>query len=117
VGEAWPCARCAKSFDWRSLTSWAPAISKIACSNPNELRKSSPRCSIVAKSGSSHHEHIAELKKRAAETDLRLKRLYDAIESGIAEPDDTALKERITSNPMSGTTRARLASRPVTGAV
>jgi hypothetical protein len=36
------------------------------------------------------HEHIAELNKRAAETDLRLKRLYDSIE--LADP---ALKERI----------------------
>ncbi|KAI93964.1 hypothetical protein T281_13615 [Rhodomicrobium udaipurense JA643] len=27
-------------------------------------------------------EHIAELNKRAAEADLRLKRLYDAIETG-----------------------------------
>ncbi len=41
-------------------------------------------------------EHIAELNKRAAETDLRLKRLYDAIESGVADLDDPALKERIT---------------------
>ena len=40
-------------------------------------------------------EHIAELNKRAAETDLRLKRLYDAIESGVADLDDPALKERI----------------------
>ena len=40
--------------------------------------------------------HIAELNKRAAETDLRLKRLYDAIESGVADLDDPALKERIT---------------------
>ncbi len=40
-------------------------------------------------------EHIAELNKRAAETDLRLKRLYDAIESGIADLDDPALRERI----------------------
>jgi site-specific DNA recombinase len=40
-------------------------------------------------------EHIAELNKRAAETDLRLKRLYDAIEAGVAELDDPALKERI----------------------
>jgi len=29
--------------------------------------------------------HIAELNKRATETDLRLKRLYDAIESGVAD--------------------------------
>jgi hypothetical protein len=41
-------------------------------------------------------EHIAELNKRAAETDLRLKPLYDAIETGVADLDDPALKERIT---------------------
>ena len=40
-------------------------------------------------------EHIAELNKRAAETDLRLKRLYDAIEAGVADLDDPALKERV----------------------
>jgi site-specific DNA recombinase len=40
-------------------------------------------------------EHIAELNKRATETDLRLKRLYDAIESGVADLDDPALKDRI----------------------
>ena len=40
-------------------------------------------------------EHIAELNKRASETDLRLKRLYDAIEAGVADLDDLALKERI----------------------
>jgi hypothetical protein len=42
-------------------------------------------------------EHIAELNKRVAETDLRLKRLYDAIESGVANLDDPALKDRIAS--------------------
>ncbi len=40
-------------------------------------------------------EHIAELNKRAAETELRLKRLYDAIESGVADLGDPALKDRI----------------------
>ncbi len=40
-------------------------------------------------------QHIAELNKRAAETDLRLKRLYDAIEAGVADLDDPALRERI----------------------
>ena len=40
-------------------------------------------------------EHIAELHQRAAEADLRLKRLYDAIESGVADLDDPALKDRI----------------------
>jgi site-specific DNA recombinase len=42
-------------------------------------------------------EHIAELNQRAAETDLRLKRLYDAIETGVADLDDPALKERVAS--------------------
>ena len=40
-------------------------------------------------------EHIAELNQRAAEADLRLKRLYGAIESGVADLDDPALKDRI----------------------
>jgi hypothetical protein len=38
---------------------------------------------------------ITELNQRAAETEQRLKRLYDAIESGIADLDDPALKDRI----------------------
>jgi site-specific DNA recombinase len=50
-------------------------------------------------------EHIAERHRRAAETELRLKRLYDAIESGVADLDDPALKERIA-----GMTGARSAS-------
>ena len=41
------------------------------------------------------HEHVAELNKRAAEADARLKRLYDAIESGVADLNDPALKERV----------------------
>ena len=40
-------------------------------------------------------EHIAELNKRAAEAELRLKRLYDAIKAGVADLDDPALKDRI----------------------
>lgn len=40
-------------------------------------------------------EHIGELNRRAAEADARLRRLYGAIESGIADPDDPALKERV----------------------
>ena len=38
---------------------------------------------------------IAELNKRAVESDLRLKRLYDAIETGVADLGDPGLKERI----------------------
>ena len=40
-------------------------------------------------------EHIGELNKRSAESELRLKRLYDAIEAGVADLDDPALKDRI----------------------
>jgi chromosome segregation ATPase len=40
--------------------------------------------------------HIAALRKRAAETDAKLKRLYDTIESGVADLGDPMLKDRIT---------------------
>ncbi len=40
-------------------------------------------------------EHIAGLNRRAAAPDLRLKRLYDAIESDMVDLSDLALKERI----------------------
>jgi len=40
--------------------------------------------------------HIAELRKRAAEAEAKLKRLYDAIENGIADVSDPLLKERVT---------------------
>jgi site-specific DNA recombinase len=40
--------------------------------------------------------HIAELRKRASEADAKLKRLYDAIENGIADLSDPMLKERVT---------------------
>ena len=39
--------------------------------------------------------HIAELRKRAAEADAKLKRLYDAIENGIADLSAPMLKDRI----------------------
>jgi site-specific DNA recombinase len=38
--------------------------------------------------------HIAELRK--AEAEAKLKRLYDAIENGIADVSDPMLKERVT---------------------
>ncbi len=40
-------------------------------------------------------EHIASLQRQATESEQRLKRLYDAIEAGVADLDDPALKERI----------------------
>src|SRR5205823_2337827 len=39
---------------------------------------------------------IAELRKRAAEAEAKLKRLYAAIENGIADVSDPLLKERVT---------------------
>jgi site-specific DNA recombinase len=39
--------------------------------------------------------HIAELRKRAAEAEAKLKRLYDAIENGVADLADPMLKDRI----------------------
>ena len=39
--------------------------------------------------------HIEELRKRAAEAEGKLKRLYDAIENGVADLSDPLLKERI----------------------
>jgi hypothetical protein len=41
--------------------------------------------------------HAADLAKRATEAELRLKRLYDAIEAGVADLDDPSLKDRIDS--------------------
>jgi DNA invertase Pin-like site-specific DNA recombinase len=40
--------------------------------------------------------HIAELRKRAAEAEAKLKRLYDAIENGIADVSDPMLRERVS---------------------
>jgi hypothetical protein len=39
--------------------------------------------------------HAAALRKRAAETDAKLKRLYDAIENGVADLADPTLRDRI----------------------
>jgi len=41
--------------------------------------------------------HVADLNKRATETDLRLKRLFDAIENDIADVSDPDLKDRIAT--------------------
>jgi site-specific DNA recombinase len=40
-------------------------------------------------------EHIAELRKRATEAVAKLKRLYDAIENGVADLADPMLKDRV----------------------
>ena len=42
-------------------------------------------------------EHLADLNRRITETDQRLNRLYDAIESGVEALDDVGLKDRIAN--------------------
>ena len=42
-------------------------------------------------------EHLADLNRRITETDQRLGRLYDAIETGVAALDDMGLKDRIAN--------------------
>lgn len=39
--------------------------------------------------------HIAELRKRAAEAEAKLKRLYEAIENSVVDMADPSLKDRI----------------------
>ena len=39
--------------------------------------------------------HVTDLRKRAAEAEAKLKRLYDAIENGVADLSDPLLKERL----------------------
>jgi len=39
--------------------------------------------------------HIADLRKRTAESEAKLKRLYDAIENGIADLSDPMLTDRL----------------------
>ena len=39
--------------------------------------------------------HIAELRKRAAEAEAKLKRLYEAIVNGVVDMADPSLKDRI----------------------
>ena len=50
--------------------------------------ESSPPCSTAGRNGRSAGRHIAELRKRATEAEAKLKRLYDAIENGVADLAD-----------------------------
>ncbi|WP_233713838.1 hypothetical protein [Aquamicrobium zhengzhouense] len=42
-------------------------------------------------------DRVANLRKNLSDTEARLKRLYDAIENGIADPSEEPLKDRITA--------------------
>jgi hypothetical protein len=53
-------------------------------------------CDVRCTSGAERQTvHIAELRKRAAEADAKLKRLYDAIENGVTDLSELMLKDRI----------------------
>jgi len=58
----------------------SPKIRHIECNEP--ARNLLPGCLVC-------------LRKRAAETDAKLKRLYDAIGNGVADLADPMLKDRI----------------------
>jgi hypothetical protein len=40
--------------------------------------------------------HVTELRKRSAEAEVKLKRVYEAIENGVVNVADQSLKDRIT---------------------
>jgi hypothetical protein len=66
------------------------------CCSPPGSSKSCRRSSIGARRAERRTTHIAELRKRAAEADAKLRRLYNAIENGIADVADPMLKDRVT---------------------
>jgi len=81
---------------WKNSTIWSRSTSSSVCCSPSVL---SGFLSHVLDRRTERAErrksHIAELRKRATEADAKLKRLYDAIENGIADLSDPMLKERI----------------------
>lgn len=48
-----------------------------------------------AQRSTEHSARLAKLKSRVTDAETRLKRLYDAIENGIADPADDTLKDRL----------------------
>ena len=109
-GRARPAARAAP-FRWKSSTRWWPITSSSACCSRNVWRKSCPRVLDRREERAERRTaHIAELRKRAAEADAKLKRLYDAIENGVADalrPDAQGPHRRTEGHPRSGPRRRR----------
>ena len=94
--RARPAARAAPSR-WKSSTPSSPSHieQRLVAA---EASRATPvvACSIAAQERAERRTaHIAELRKRAAEADAKLKRLYDAIENGVADLSDPMLKDRI----------------------
>lgn len=92
-----------------------PGISSTACGLPSGWRKFASVLDRRQERTERRREYIAELNKRAAEADLRLKRLHDSIETGVADLNDPGLKERlaglkaITDQAQADATRAQAA--------
>jgi hypothetical protein len=77
------------------------------CKAPHRIAPA--RLSTVSVANGSRHNALTPARSKRAETDLRLKRLYDAIEAGVADLDDPALKGRI-ANPKAIRDQARAVS-------
>jgi hypothetical protein len=76
-----------------------PITSSATFCSRRALRKSYPPCSPAREERAGRRtEHIVALRKRAAEADAKLKRLYDAIENGVADLADPLLKEGIAGS-------------------
>ena len=58
------------------------------------------------------HEHIGELNRRAAESEARLKRLYDAIEAGVADLTTRRSRTASTASRPSAIRRRPMPSAP-----
>jgi Resolvase, N terminal domain len=68
---------------------------------PDQRRQAKAYCAsrgweiVATERAERRRSHIADLRKRAAKADAKLKRLYDAIENGVADLSDPMLKDRI----------------------
>ncbi|MBN9091330.1 MAG: hypothetical protein J0J01_30805 [Reyranella sp.] len=68
---------------------WSRTTSSAGCCSPLGSRKSCPPF-LNRREGPAERRatHIAELRKRVTEVDVKLRRLYDAIENGVADLAD-----------------------------
>ena len=83
---------------WKSSTASWPSTSSSGLLQPKRLEQILSRVLDRREERAERRTaHIAELRKRAAEADAKLKRLYDAIENGIADLSDPMLKDRVPS--------------------
>src|SRR5439155_16149552 len=92
--RARPAVRAAPSR-WKNSTIWSRSTSSSVCCSPGVL---SNFCRVLdrrTERAERRKLHITELRKRAAEADAKLRRLYDAIENSVADLSDPMRKDRI----------------------